>query len=219
MIPTEVLRPTHSECLTRLAERVTACRACPSMPPERRRVPGHGPSEAVLALVGEAPGRFGADRTGVPFSGDRSGAFLRELIAELGLDADRDVYITNVVKCNPRDERGNNRAPSPEEIAAARTWRRSCGCCSRVSSCRSARSPAVCCWDVPCGRCRECRSATRGCSSSPSITPATRPATAIRGSGIGKSSWRWAVCWGSAPGRFLLLLLLDIRQKPSRSRS
>jgi uracil-DNA glycosylase len=120
MIPTEVLRPTHSECLTRLAERVTACRACPSMPPERRRVPGHGPSEAVLALVGEAPGRFGADRTGVPFSGDRSGAFLRELIAELGLDADRDVYITNVVKCNPRDARGNNRAPSPEEIAACR---------------------------------------------------------------------------------------------------
>jgi DNA polymerase len=81
-----------------LADRITTCRACPSMPPERRRVPGHGPAEAVLAFVGEAPGRFGADRTGVPFSGDRSGRFLRELIVELGLDAERDVYITNVVK-------------------------------------------------------------------------------------------------------------------------
>lgn len=108
------------DTLAGLAERVIACRRCPSMPPERRRVPGHGPAEAVLALVGEAPGRFGADRTGVPFSGDRSGQFLRELIAELGLDPERDVYITNVVKCNPRDDRGNNRAPSRDEVMACR---------------------------------------------------------------------------------------------------
>jgi uracil-DNA glycosylase family 4 len=109
-----------TEALTCLAGRVCACRACPSMPPERRRVPGHGPVEAKVAFVGEAPGRFGADRTGVPFSGDRSGAFLRELIAELGLDAERDVYITNVVKCNPRDNRGNNRAPTRQEVDACR---------------------------------------------------------------------------------------------------
>ena len=102
------------------AEQVLACRACPTMPPERRRVPGCGAVEPVLAFVGEAPGRLGGDRTGVPFSGDRSGQFLRELIAELGLDVERDVYITNVVKCNPRDERGNNRAPSAAEVAACR---------------------------------------------------------------------------------------------------
>ncbi len=109
--------PSSLRCLS---DHVLACRACPSMPPERRRVPGCGPKEAILVLVGEAPGRFGADRTGVPFSGDRSGRFLRELIQELGLDAERDVYITNVVKCNPRDRRGNNRAPSQAEIAACR---------------------------------------------------------------------------------------------------
>jgi DNA polymerase len=40
------------------------------------------------------------------------------LIVELGLDAERDVYITNVVKCNPRCDRGNNRAPTGAEIAA-----------------------------------------------------------------------------------------------------
>jgi uracil-DNA glycosylase family 4 len=106
--------------LFHLADQVLACRACPSMPAERRRVPGHGPAEPVLVFVGEAPGRFGADRTGVPFSGDRSGRFLRELIAELELDAERDVYITNVVKCNPRDDRGNNRAPSRAEIVTCR---------------------------------------------------------------------------------------------------
>jgi uracil-DNA glycosylase family 4 len=76
----------------------------------------------VLAFVGEAPGRLGGDRTGVPFSGDRSGQFLRELIVELGLNVERDVYITNVVKCNPRDERGNNRAPRPDEVAACRPY-------------------------------------------------------------------------------------------------
>jgi uracil-DNA glycosylase len=101
-----------------LAERITACRTCPSMPPERRRVPGHGPADPVILFVGEAPGRLGADRTGIPFSGDRSGSFLRELIGELGLDAERDVTLTNIVKCNPRDDRGNNRAPSAAEISA-----------------------------------------------------------------------------------------------------
>jgi uracil-DNA glycosylase len=111
----------HSVDLTCLADQVLACRACPSMPPERRRVPAHGPAVPAILFVGEAPGRFGADRTGVPFSGDRSGAFLRELIAELGLDVERDVTITNIVKCNPRDDRGNNRPPTAAEVAACRS--------------------------------------------------------------------------------------------------
>jgi uracil-DNA glycosylase family 4 len=110
----------HSVDLTCLADQVLACRACPSMPPERRRVPAHGPAVPAILFVGEAPGRFGADRTGVPFSGDRSGTFLRELIAELGLDVERDVTITNIVKCNPRDDRGNNRTPTPREVATCR---------------------------------------------------------------------------------------------------
>jgi DNA polymerase len=95
------------------------------MPDDRRRVPGWGVSEPLVVLVGEAPGRFGAERTGVPFLGDRSGAFLRELMAEVGLDTERNAYITNVVKCNPREERGNNRKPAPAECAACRgyLWR------------------------------------------------------------------------------------------------
>jgi uracil-DNA glycosylase family 4 len=119
-LPLRLIPEPDRPALDRLAEQITACRACPSMPPERRRVPGHGPAEPVIVFVGEAPGRFGADRTGIPFSGDRSGSFLRELIGELALDAERDVYITNIVKCNPRDNRGNNRAPSHSEVAACR---------------------------------------------------------------------------------------------------
>jgi DNA polymerase len=95
------------------------------MPPERRRVPGWGVADPLVMFVGEAPGRFGADRTGVPFLGDRSGRFLRELMAELGLSTECNAYITNVVKCNPRDERGNNRKPSAAECTACRgyLWR------------------------------------------------------------------------------------------------
>lgn len=107
-----------------LAEEIRACRACPTMPSERRRVPGGGVAEPRVVLVGEAPGRYGAERTGVPFLGDRSGALLRELMAEVGLCTERNAFITNVVKCNPRDERGNNRKPAPAECAACRGFLR-----------------------------------------------------------------------------------------------
>jgi uracil-DNA glycosylase len=111
--------------LSDLAAEITACRACPTMPLDRRRVPGWGVDEPLVVLIGEAPGRYGADRTGVPFLGDRSGRFLRELMAEVGLSTERNAYITNVVKCNPRDERGNNRKPAPVECVACRgyLWR------------------------------------------------------------------------------------------------
>jgi uracil-DNA glycosylase family 4 len=68
-------------------------------------------------FVGIAPGRFGGDRSGIPFSGDRSGNLLRAMIERAGLD---NVFITNVVRCNPRDARGRNRDPSPREIANCR---------------------------------------------------------------------------------------------------
>lgn len=72
---------------------------------------------APLMFVGIAPGRFGGDITGIPFSGDRSGNLLRAMIARAGLG---DVFITNLVRCNPRDERGRNRDPFADEIANCR---------------------------------------------------------------------------------------------------
>jgi DNA polymerase len=61
-----------------------------------------------------APGRFGGDRTGIPFDGDRSGELLRRMIKHSGLPG---VFITNVVRCNPRDLLGRNRDPDAAEIA------------------------------------------------------------------------------------------------------
>jgi uracil-DNA glycosylase len=80
-------------------------------------VPGDGEIPAVVAFVGLAPGRFGGDRTGIPFSGDRSGELLRRMI--LGAKLSR-VFISNVVRCNPRDSRGRNRDPNAREIANCR---------------------------------------------------------------------------------------------------
>ncbi|HTW87291.1 MAG TPA: uracil-DNA glycosylase [Candidatus Binataceae bacterium] len=80
-------------------------------------MPGAGVIPADIVFVGIAPGRFGGDRTGVPFSGDRSGQMLRRMIRGAGL---RRVFITNLVRCNPRDSAGRNRDPSAREIANCR---------------------------------------------------------------------------------------------------
>ena len=72
---------------------------------------------ADIVFVGIAPGRLGGDRTGIPFSGDRSGRMLRRMIRHAAL---RRVFITNLVRCNPRDRAGRNRDPSTREIANCR---------------------------------------------------------------------------------------------------
>lgn len=82
-----------------------------------RVVPGDGAVPASVMFVGIAPGRFGGDITGIPFSGDRSGILLRSMIARAGVE---DAFITNLVRCNPRDERGRNRDPRADEIDACR---------------------------------------------------------------------------------------------------
>jgi uracil-DNA glycosylase len=99
-----------------LVRRAQECRACPRME-ERRRVlgAGNGPLRAAAVLVGTAPGRYGAERTGIPFSGDRSGMGLEVLLAHVGLSR-ADVFITNAVLCNPQDAGGRNAEPSAEEL-------------------------------------------------------------------------------------------------------
>jgi uracil-DNA glycosylase len=96
------------------------CMRCPALVRCRSRVvPGAGDVPAEVVFVGVAPGRFGGDRTGIPFSGDRSGDLLRRMIRRAGLAS---VFITNLVRCNPRDEAGRNRDPKPIEIASCREY-------------------------------------------------------------------------------------------------
>lgn len=66
-------------------------------------------------FVGLAPGRRGADRTGVPFTRDASGRLFRRALVAAGVD-ERDVFVTNVVKCNPNDGT-RNQPPTAREIA------------------------------------------------------------------------------------------------------
>jgi uracil-DNA glycosylase len=74
----------------------------------------NGSLNAKIVFVAEAPGRFGAGRTGVPFQGDRSGDNFEALLKHIGLTR-AEVFITNAVLCNPL-ENGNNRRPNAEEI-------------------------------------------------------------------------------------------------------
>ena len=86
---------------------------CPNCELARERtqtVPGSGPIPCDLMLIGEAPGK-NEDEQGLPFVG-RSGALLDQLLADIKLTRD-DVYITNVVKCRPPE----NRDPTPTEVA------------------------------------------------------------------------------------------------------
>jgi uracil-DNA glycosylase family 4 len=66
--------------------------------------------------VAEAPGRLGADRTGVPLYGDRTGDNFETLLGNVGWRREQ-IFITNAVLCNPRREDGNNGTPTSVEIA------------------------------------------------------------------------------------------------------
>ncbi len=85
---------------------------------ERARVFGEacGPTDAALMFVGEAPGRLGADQSGIPFHGDRSGHNFEELL-EFARISRNEIFVTNAVLCNPRDDGGRNAPPTSVEIA------------------------------------------------------------------------------------------------------
>ncbi len=92
------------------------CRRCGLAESRQQVVVGRGNPAARLLLIGEAPGAE-EDASGQPFVG-RAGRLLEQLLAEAGLDSERDLYIANVIKCRPP----GNRKPSRAEIAACRPW-------------------------------------------------------------------------------------------------
>lgn len=101
-----------NEPFERLIDAVQACQACPSMAGCTRVLSwANGAPGAEVMFVGEAPGRLGADRTSVPFHGDAAGDNFERLLKLSGLSR-REVFVTNAVLCNPRDDKGNN-APPP----------------------------------------------------------------------------------------------------------
>jgi len=98
--------------LEQLGEQVLACAACGLCKGRRHAVSGQGAQPTRWLVVGEAPGEQ-EDRQGLPFVG-RSGQLLDAMLSSVGMSRERDVFITNVIKCRPP----GNRNPKPEEIAA-----------------------------------------------------------------------------------------------------
>ena len=124
---------------------LAACRLCPRLvawreevvgrkrafrgePYWARPVPGFGDPEARILLFGLAPGAHGSNRTGRPFTGDASGAFLYPLLHEAGLSSKPEslpgddlrlygVYLTAAVRCAPPKNK-----PTPEELRACARW-------------------------------------------------------------------------------------------------
>ena len=97
--------------LDEIAAEIRVCTRCELHRTRTNSVPGEGPADARIMLIGEAPG-WNEDQQGRPFIG-AAGKFLEELLAAAGLKRS-DVFITNVVKSRPP----GNRDPLPDEIAA-----------------------------------------------------------------------------------------------------
>src|SRR5205823_12134742 len=101
--------------LEELARGIRVCPACDLSQTRTHAVPGEGPADAKIFFIGEGPGYY-EDKSGRPFVG-AAGKFLDELLALAGLRRS-DVFITNVVKCRPP----NNRDPLQQEIDACHGW-------------------------------------------------------------------------------------------------
>jgi uracil-DNA glycosylase family 4 len=98
-----------------LIQQIKACELCGLSKTRTEAVPGEGNRKAEIMFIGEAPG-YHEDRQGRPFVGP-AGQLLNELLASIGLKRE-DVYITNMVKSRPP----NNREPLPGEIEACRPY-------------------------------------------------------------------------------------------------
>jgi uracil-DNA glycosylase family 4 len=103
------------DSLEQIAAEVRACTRCRLHQTRTQAVPGVGPEKVRLVCVGEGPGAD-EDRQGEPFVG-RAGQLLNKILAAVKLQRE-EVYITNIVKCRPPE----NRDPEPDEVAACRPF-------------------------------------------------------------------------------------------------
>src|SRR5215468_3287496 len=99
-----------------LASEAANCTRCPGMCGRSAVLSKlNGLPTARIMFIGEAPGRKGADRTRIPFSGDQSGNNFDRLLAAAGLNRG-EIFITSAALCNPRSASGANRQPSSETV-------------------------------------------------------------------------------------------------------
>ncbi|HSN94757.1 MAG TPA: uracil-DNA glycosylase [Anaerolineaceae bacterium] len=103
------------EALDTVRQEVRVCKACKLSENRKNAVPGEGPASAQVMFIGEGPG-FHENEQGKPFVG-QAGHLLDQLLEAAGLQRE-EVFITNVVKCRPPQ----NRDPEPDELACCRGY-------------------------------------------------------------------------------------------------
>jgi uracil-DNA glycosylase len=103
--------PNGTSTVSEISEALAGCKRCRLHSGRTNLVFGEGSTRSGLVFVGEGPG-FDEDRQARPFVG-RAGKLLDKMIAAIGFERE-EVYICNVVKCRPPE----NRTPQPDEIAA-----------------------------------------------------------------------------------------------------
>jgi DNA polymerase len=121
--------------IEKIESEIKQCKKCPNLVKSRTQaVPGYGDPKAKVLFVGLAPGREGADLTGVPFTRDKSGLLFQEMLIRTGFSDEKNpgnekpnlknVFVTNIVKCNPKrcdkSGRARNRDPTRNEIENCR---------------------------------------------------------------------------------------------------
>ena len=119
LIPTNAKIPIPAGTYANMAEIAQHCNNCHRCGlgyTRQHAVIERGNPKALIAIVGEAPGQ-NEDETGLPFVG-RAGQLLDKILAAVRLDSEKDVYICNIAKCRPP----NNRTPTTEEIAACKPY-------------------------------------------------------------------------------------------------
>jgi uracil-DNA glycosylase family 4 len=122
-----ILNGFKGKKILELNAEIQHCSKCMDLVNSRSRVVnGYGDLNADVLVVGEAPGRLGADITGIPFTRDRSGQLLQKMLNMIGLNDSpefsdhprlKNVYLTNIVRCNPKGKNNINRSPTCKEIA------------------------------------------------------------------------------------------------------
>lgn len=105
----------RADALREIAVEISTCMLCDLWKGRTTAVPGAGSIQAEIFFIGEGPG-FHEDKQGLPFVG-RSGTYLESLLKMINLKRE-DVFITNVVKCRPPE----NRDPTPDEIATCKPY-------------------------------------------------------------------------------------------------
>jgi DNA polymerase len=103
-----------------LAVAIAACRRCSACREGRAPVPGTGAKQARWVVAAGAS-TAADEKARVPLAGD-PGKLLDNMLAAVGMGRERDVYVTNLIKCRPTTPNGGERAPTAAEAAACRPY-------------------------------------------------------------------------------------------------